>query len=431
MLIAALAAGAFFLSCGDNNPSDSVNHPPDAPYSPSPADNATGVSTNADLSWRASDRDANDILHYSIYFDDMDTPITEDYDDSNYALGTLDANTTYNWKVVVYDYAGDSAAGPTWTFTTGTESNLPPGQPFDPSPADGATGQPTTLTLSWMCTDPNDGDSLAYDIYFGTTIYPARVDSGLMEATYIPSTLMPDTTYYWKVVAFDNHGDSTAGELWYFSTGAPAEGIFAGLVVGRILTVVEDTLFAMDELVARFDSAYAPCDPIDPLQADEVNCNEFALAWDSNLHLHRYADQFFQPFIEPGTTYIFTVTGSSIVPALVDSIDYPSTQPYVTDPAPYDTVSLSGFDVTWADAGTDSVLFIIMSGEDSTGVTIMTPNDGSYTFTNGDLSPIGGQAGQYFLMMIYQNSKTIDATGYDPRSFIWARVINMTAIYME
>jgi len=431
IMIVVIAWGAIFLSCGDDNPSGSENHPPNAQYSPIPADSSTNVSTNADISWRASDPDANDVLRYDVYFDDMVTPVAEGHADTSYALGALDANTHYSWKIVAIDFAGDSAVGPVWGFTTGSESNQPPNAPYDPSPSDGATDRPTTLTLTWSCTDPNEGDSLSFDIYFGTTAFPSKVDSGLTEASYNPGTLMTDSTYYWKIVAFDSYGDSTVGETWYFVTGSPVDGIFAGLVVGRMLTAMGDTVFAIDELVARFDSAYAPCNPIQPLQAEEVSCNSHSLTWDNTLHLHRYTDPLYQPFIELGETYVFTVTGSSHVPALVDSIAFPSVQPYVTDPGVGDTVSLQGFDVTWTGSGSGSVLFIIMSGEDSTGVMVSTPNDGSYTFTNGDLNPINGQAGQYVLMMIYQNSDTIDVSGYDPRSFIWARIINGTTIYME
>lgn len=432
LTFAVLAAGLILMHCGgDDNPNDSVNNPPDAPYSPTPADGAADVSVNTDLSWRGSDPDANDVLKYNVYFDDLDAPAAENYDDSTFALGTLDPNTDYSWKIIAYDFAGDSTEGPVWGFTTGDLSNQPPGQPYNPSPADGSTDEPVILGLSWSCVDPDTDDTLSYDIYFDTTIYPALIDSDLAEAVYNPGTLLPNTTYYWKVVAFDNQGDSTIGQLWYFTTGAPAEGIFAALVVGRSLTFIEDILFPMDILEARFDSVYAPCNPVNPLEADGVSCNSYILDWDAELGLHRYTDPLFQPFIELAETYVFTIEGSPSIPSLVDSIDFPATQTYVTDPVYLDTVSLSGFDVTWSGAGSGSVLFIIMSGEDSTGVSIMTPNDGSYSFTNGDLSPLNNHAGEYGLMLIYQNNHMIDAPGYDSRSFIWGRIINTTLIYLE
>ncbi len=69
------------------------------------------------------------------------------------------------------------------------------------SPANNATNQPVTLTLSWGCSDP-DGDSLTYDVYFGTSSNPTmKVSSGQSGKTLSRSNLSHNTTYYWKVVA--------------------------------------------------------------------------------------------------------------------------------------------------------------------------------------------------------------------------------------
>ncbi|HPP71137.1 MAG TPA: hypothetical protein PLK95_10495 [Pseudothermotoga sp.] len=50
---------------------------------------------------------------------------------------------------------------------SGTQPNTPPSKPGNPNPANGATNVSRTTTLSWSCSDP-DGDTLTFDIYFGT-----------------------------------------------------------------------------------------------------------------------------------------------------------------------------------------------------------------------------------------------------------------------
>ncbi|MEN6627406.1 MAG: fibronectin type III domain-containing protein [Candidatus Sumerlaeia bacterium] len=59
---------------------------------------------------------------------------------------------------------------------------------------------------------------VTYDVYFGTTNPPATkvLDHGLYPQ-YAPETLQYQTTYYWKIVAHNNMGD-TAGPVWSFRT---------------------------------------------------------------------------------------------------------------------------------------------------------------------------------------------------------------------
>jgi hypothetical protein len=95
----------------------------------SPADNASGVDPNTDLSWSAGDgavyhdiyfgTDANavaDANHSSAEFMTTDANTTLD-------PGPLDINSTYCWRI---DEVGPrcTAKGNVWTFTTWTEPNL-------------------------------------------------------------------------------------------------------------------------------------------------------------------------------------------------------------------------------------------------------------------------------------------------------------------
>jgi hypothetical protein len=95
--------------------------------------------------------------------------------------------------------------------------NIPPNAPSNPNPPDDSTGVDINADLSWTCSDP-DGDSLIYNVYFGTTTNPPIVSFGQFETTYNPGTMNFDTNYYWKIKAIDIHGASTMGPLWNFET---------------------------------------------------------------------------------------------------------------------------------------------------------------------------------------------------------------------
>jgi VCBS repeat-containing protein len=103
------------------------------------------------------------------------------------------------------------------TFTI-LQSNDPPYTPTNPSPNNYATNIPITTALSWTGGDPDQGDTVTYDIYFGTTSPPQKIYSNHSQTTYSLSTLSYNTQYYWKLVAWDNHGASTESPLWRFTT---------------------------------------------------------------------------------------------------------------------------------------------------------------------------------------------------------------------
>jgi len=100
--------------------------------------------------------------------------------------------------------------------------NHPPNAPSSPSPGNGAVDQPTSLYLRWYCSDP-DGDSLTYDLYFGTSYNPPLKASGLRSRSYYLSGLARGVTYYWKVVAKDGKGGITSGPVWRFTTVPPGD----------------------------------------------------------------------------------------------------------------------------------------------------------------------------------------------------------------
>jgi polar amino acid transport system substrate-binding protein len=99
--------------------------------------------------------------------------------------------------------------------------NQPPHAASYPFPPDEATNQRLDVDLGWTGGDP-DGDDVTYDVYFETDdITPdVLVSDNQRGTTYDPGTLSANTHYYWQIVAEDEHGETTDGPVWDFTTGA-------------------------------------------------------------------------------------------------------------------------------------------------------------------------------------------------------------------
>ena len=98
-------------------------------------------------------------------------------------------------------------------------SNNPPNLPFSPFPADGAIVQNLDVNPSWSGGDL-DGDAVTYDVYFeaGDHTPDVLVSDDQASIAYDPGTLSARTDYYWRIVAQDEHGATTAGPVWEFTT---------------------------------------------------------------------------------------------------------------------------------------------------------------------------------------------------------------------
>lgn len=205
------------------------NQPPLPPSNPYPPDGAADQSVDIAVSWSCSDPDPGDSLNYDVYFGtDYPPPLVSQVQtDTTYdPPGSLDYSGTYFWKIVARDSHNHETEGPLWSFTTEAFANLPPLPPSNPIPPEGAGNQSTEVDLYWTCTDPDSGDTLTYDVYFGASPDPALVSTGRYENYYDPGTLFPNTFYYWRIVAWDSHGASTTGPLWNFATAPDSIVIF-------------------------------------------------------------------------------------------------------------------------------------------------------------------------------------------------------------
>ena len=196
---------------------ETPNQPPTEPSNPSPYNGATGVSTSPTLSWSSYDPEGGSV-EYDLSYGTSSSNLSnhKSGQGTSTSLSGLNAGQTYYWRVVSYDNQNSSTQGPIWQFTT-QAANQPPTTPSNPSPSNGATGVPTTLTLSWSSSDP-EGGSIGYDLYYGTTTSNMTNHVHGQGTTANLSGLSYGQTYYWKVVSYDNQNSSSTGDIWHFTT---------------------------------------------------------------------------------------------------------------------------------------------------------------------------------------------------------------------
>lgn len=195
--------------------SSGVNHPPLVPSSPSPANQAEGVETGLLLQWTGGDEDPDDLVLYAIYFGATEDPplLISGLSGTGFQLPSLKSYTTYYWRVVAEDNHHNVTIGPLWSFTTGNRAP----QIADVFPQPDQEVYFGSVYLSWQAEDP-DGDSLVYDVYFGTALEPELVASDLSDSHWNLGALLEDTSYSWRVVVKDAHGASTTSPIYEFTT---------------------------------------------------------------------------------------------------------------------------------------------------------------------------------------------------------------------
>jgi hypothetical protein len=188
-----------------------------SPGSPDPANGATGVSVDQDLSWSPMP----DATLYDVYFGTSGTPpLVGTTDGSVWTLTPLEYGTPYYWKVVAHS-GSTEYAGLRWSFTTETAPPAVPGEPSGPAPADGGVNVPLSVQLDWA----DAAGAASYDVFLGTGAALAQMAFQGHTATsdWTPIGLAAGTTYYWRVVAKNSVGAATPGPVWSFTTAGAGD----------------------------------------------------------------------------------------------------------------------------------------------------------------------------------------------------------------
>ncbi len=192
-----------------------------------PADDATGVATDVELSWNAG-AGGGATTSFNIY---LSTNLAAVQNRQASALrGTqgagfttfdaepldLDASTTYFWSIESVG-PGGKTAGPVLDFLTGTA----PAKVAGPIPLIGAEGVSVTPTLMWS----SALGATSYDVFLGTsenavqnaTTSHAEFKANVGATSFAPSELDNLIEYFWRI---DSRGPGgvTKGSVWRFTT---------------------------------------------------------------------------------------------------------------------------------------------------------------------------------------------------------------------
>ncbi len=123
----------------------------------------------------------------------------------------------YNISVLSKDYYP-------FIFQDGWNLNYPPYKPYNPDPANNATNiNGDNVVLQWNGGDPDSGDTVTYDVFFGGNNPPPQVVWNQSSTVYDPGTLDLMTQYFWQIVARDSDSSDHCiyGPVWRFITGDP------------------------------------------------------------------------------------------------------------------------------------------------------------------------------------------------------------------
>ena len=179
-----------------------------------------GVSINATLSsviftWNA----ATNADTYEIVVKNLETRIsnTETSITTEKSI-TINKGIPYSWHVVSKNTdTGETSQSQTWKFYNAgnpIEFYTPfPAELVSPTMGSNLNGV-TSQTLSWLGSDI-DNDIANYDVYFGTVNPPTNLEGNTTTMT-MDVTVTSGNSYYWRVVTFDNEGNTSQSEIFQF-----------------------------------------------------------------------------------------------------------------------------------------------------------------------------------------------------------------------
>ncbi|MGB2129202.1 MAG: hypothetical protein ACPHXR_06955 [Flavicella sp.] len=212
-----------FVSCSKNEDDAIEPSALEAPVLNLPKDNALCVDNTVSFEWFSSTIDDESAISYQFqYATDIDFTSGQIQQSvaANALTVQLEKDKIYYWRVKALDTLGNespySATRQLQTEGTANTNNLP----YAPdliAPLLGAIISQNSVDLKWQSVDSNAGDTLSYDVFFGTENPPTQKVLFTDISTSLTVNIASKTSYFWYVIVHDGKGGSAKGQVWTFS----------------------------------------------------------------------------------------------------------------------------------------------------------------------------------------------------------------------
>lgn len=192
-------------------------NPPTAPVLTSPSNNATGLATTLKLTWNAVTTATGYTLEVSKN-PDFSTLVIDNktLTTNEFTVSGLEEDTSYYWRVRASNSAGNSPYSLVRTFRTVKPITIP-NIPTLLSPSDAAQEISIVPNLEWTLVNgaKTYRVQLSKDSNFGTVLLD---NASLTVNSLRINDLEEGVTYYWRVSAGNEAGNSEFSSIWSFKT---------------------------------------------------------------------------------------------------------------------------------------------------------------------------------------------------------------------
>jgi predicted phage tail protein len=186
--------------------------PPAVPLLLSPVNNSPIYSAPLSVNWIASSGAASYTLQVSANSSFSTFVFNQSGLTSFSQQVTGLVASTYYWRVSATNNYGPSEWSTVWSFTTNG-----PTQPFLSAPANNATNQSVSPSLTWSASSGAASFTLQVSVSSSFTSF-AYNQSGLTSLNQQVTGLTALTVYYWRVSATNDYGTSGWADTWRFTT---------------------------------------------------------------------------------------------------------------------------------------------------------------------------------------------------------------------
>jgi len=160
---------------------------------------------------------------------------------TSYSDTGLSPNTTYYYRIRAFNSYGTSSYSNEASATTKAELSVP----AKPTNLFASASSPTEIRLSWTDASDNEDGFKVERKTSGSSFTEIKILTA-NSTTYTDTGLTPDTTYYYRVRAYNAAGYSDYSNEASATTQKAVESIIIRLYIDKTTYYVNDTLMTMD-----------------------------------------------------------------------------------------------------------------------------------------------------------------------------------------